>query len=230
MDKLVLDGDPPVEVLLRRSSRAKRLSLRVSQLDGRVTLTLPRFASEREATSFAREKAAWLRQHVSRFESDVTLGFGSELPYQGAMIRLEPGDGRKLRLEGDTLHVPGPEERLGARLVAFMKENARSRLTGASDHYAAELGRPFTRISIRDTRSRWGSCNSQGALMYSWRLIMAPPEVLDYVAAHEVAHLQEMNHSRAFWDVVERLYGPHAKPRRWLKENGHALHKYQFGN
>ena len=217
MDKLILEGEPPVEVLLRRSSRAKRLSLRVSQLDGRVTLTVPRFASEREALGFAREKAAWLRGHVSRFEADITPAYGVELPYEGRMIRLAAGSGRKVLLESDVLHVPGAPERLGARVAAFLKENARVRLTGASDHYAAKLGREFTRISER-------------ALMYSWRLIMAPPEVLDYVAAHEVAHLQEMNHSPAFWALVEQLYGSHTAPRRWLREHGTGLHKFRFGN
>ena len=228
MDKLILEGEPPVEVLLRRSSRAKRLSLRVSQLDGRVTLTVPRFASEREALGFAREKAAWLRGHVSRFEADITPAYGAELPYEGRMIRLAAGSGRKVLLEGDVLHVPGTPERLGARVAAFLKENARVRLTGASDHYAAKLGREFTRISLRDTRSRWGSCSSERALMYSWRLIMAPPEVLDYVAAHEVAHLQEMNHSADFWALVEQLYGSHTASRRWLREHGTGLHKFRF--
>jgi predicted metal-dependent hydrolase len=81
---------------------------------------------------------------------------------------------------------------------------------------------------MRDTRSRWGSCSSQGTLMYSWRLIMAPPEVLRYVAAHEVAHLAEMNHSPAFWQVVQTLYGAHHRERGWLREHGASLHKYRF--
>lgn len=220
--------EPQVEVRLKRSSQAKRLSLRVSQLDGRVTLTLPRHASEAEATRFIREKAAWLRRHVARFEVDVPVAHGSELPFEGQMIRVAQGTGRSVQIKAGALLVPGIPERTGARLTAFLKQAARDRLTEASDRYAEALGRPFTRISLRDTRSRWGSCSSEGALMYSWRLIMAPPAVLDYVAAHEVAHLEEMNHSPAFWAVVKELYGPHAAARGWLRENGAALHKYRF--
>ena len=221
-------GEPRVEVRLKRSSQAKRLSLRVSQLDGRVTLTLPRYASEAEATGFIREKAAWLRRHVARFEADVPVGQGSLLPLEGQMIRVVQGAGRKIVLSEDQLLIPGPPERTGARLSGFLKELARDRLTAASDAYSAALGRPFKRISIRDTRSRWGSCSSQGTLMYSWRLIMAPPEVLRYVAAHEVAHLAEMNHSPAFWQVVQDLYGSHRAERGWLREHGASLHKYRF--
>jgi len=90
------------------------------------------------------------------------------------------------------------------------------------------LGRSYARLSLRDTRSRWGSCTSDGGLMYSWRLIMAPPEVLDYVAAHEVAHLAQMNHSPAFWAEVTKIYGDYAAPRNWLRANGSTLHRYKF--
>ena len=124
--------------------------------------------------------------------------------------------------------VPGALERVGARLLGHLKQIARARLAEACDDYAERLGKPYAKISIRDTRSRWGSCTSAGTLMFSWRLIMAPPEVLDYVAAHEVAHLAEMNHSRAFWAQVERIYGDHKAPRRWLRTQGNDLHRYRF--
>ena len=99
----------------------------------------------------------------------------------------------------------------------------------ASDHYAAKIGRRVTRVTLRDTRSRWGSCTAEGALMYSWRLVMAPPEVLRYVAAHEVAHLVEMNHSHRFWAVVEGLYPDWQAQRAWLHRHGGALHSLRFG-
>ena len=94
--------------------------------------------------------------------------------------------------------------------------------------YAARLGKGYTRLTLRDTRSRWGSCTSDGGLMFSWRLIMAPPSVLDYVAAHEVAHLAQMNHSPAFWAEVTRIYGDFDPPRQWLRTHGADLHRYQF--
>ena len=105
---------------------------------------------------------------------------------------------------------------------------AQARLAAASDRHAATLGRPFTAIALRDTRSRWGSCTADGRLMYSWRLAMAPPEVLDDVAAHEVAHLAHMDHSPRFWSVVETLCPGWPAHRRWLREHGGALQGWQF--
>ncbi|MDG1999702.1 MAG: M48 family metallopeptidase, partial [Amylibacter sp.] len=97
-----------------------------------------------------------------------------------------------------------------------------------SESYAKMVGRSFSRITIRDTRSRWGSCTSDGNLMYSWRLIMAPPSVQAYVAAHEVCHLVEMNHSDAFWRQVAAIYPNYKKQREWLRHQGSHLHRYQF--
>jgi predicted metal-dependent hydrolase len=144
-------------------------------------------------------------------------------------LRIVTGNGRLVRPDGDMLLVPGAPDRVAARIAGFLKQTARDRLAASSDHYANALGRSYTRLTLRDTRSRWGSCTADGGLMYSWRLIMAPPEVLNYVAAHEVAHLAEMNHSDAFWQVVTRLYGDYRAPRRWLREKGGDLHRYRFG-
>lgn len=223
-----LPGDPPIPLLLRRSAQAKRISLRISQLDGRVTLTMPKRLAEREAMDFARSKETWIRKHLAARGDDVVVRLGSEIPLGGKSYSVQAGSGRRVQITPDGIFVPGPEARVGARLGAYLKEIARDRLAGASDDYAARLGRSYARLSLRDTRSRWGSCTSDGGLMYSWRLIMAPPEVLDYVAAHEVAHLAQMNHSPAFWAEVTRIYGDYAAPRRWLRTHGSTLHRYKF--
>lgn len=230
MTRHVLPGDPPVEVLLRRSARARRISLRVSSIDGKVTLTCPKGVREAEALGFAEEKADWLRANLSKRPEEVVVGLGVEVPIRGAMVRVVAGGGRAVTLRSDAgeVAVPGRPERAGARLLGFLKELARARLAEASDRYAAALGREYSRLTLRDTRSRWGSCSSAGGLMYSWRLIMAPDSVLDYVAAHEVAHLAEMNHSARFWAEVERLYGDHRAARQWLKAHGSSLHRHKF--
>lgn len=229
MAQHILPGTPPVELILRKSARARRISLRVSRLDGRVTLTMPPYASEREALAFAAEKADWLRRHLAARPAETRVSVGYALPVEGRMLTLQSVDhGRAPRIEGDLFLIPGLEARAATRAAAFLKLRARDRLAEASDRYATKLGRPYTSLTLRDTRSRWGSCTTEGALMYSWRLIMAPPEVLDYVAAHEVAHLAEMNHSPAFWKTVGRLYGPYAEARAWLKREGHRLHHYRF--
>ena len=228
MGQHLLPGNPPIPVALRRSARARRISLRVSSLDGRVTLTVPRGVRDSEALAFAREKEGWLRAQLARQPGQVTVGHGVEIPVEGRPLLVAPGHGRSVREEDGRLLVPGPPEECGARLRGWLRALARTRLAAAFDRYARALGRPHAGLTLRDTRSRWGSCSARGTLSYSWRLVMAPPEVLGYVAAHEVAHLEEMNHSRAFWAVVERLHGPYQDPRRWLRHNGPALHRYRF--
>ncbi|QFT61659.1 M48 family metallopeptidase [Roseivivax sp. THAF30] len=228
MGVIELSGNPPIAVTLRRSSRARRISLRLSGVDGRVTLTLPPRVPEREGMAFLREKESWLRGHLENRGEPVRIGLGAMLPIAGEPREIRPGSGRSVVLETGALLVPGPEERIAARSLGYLKTLARERLAAASDRYAAVLGKDYTRITLRDTRSRWGSCSSQGALSYSWRLILAPPEVLDYVAAHEVAHLAHMNHSRAYWDTLTQIHGDWRAPRRWLRENGGELHRYRF--
>ena len=213
---------------LKRSPRARRISLRVSAIDGQVTLTVPPGVPDRVALDFAAQKADWLRRNVARFDAAQPVAPGGVLPVEGQPFQITRGDGRRIRIEDGQLIVPGNPAQIGARLQAWLKTRARDRLSLASDHYATALGRSYTRLTLRDTRSRWGSCTSDGGLMYSWRLIMAPPEVLDYVAAHEVAHLAEMNHSPAFWAIVHRLYGDHRAARGWLRQNGAALHRHVF--
>lgn len=226
----VLAGNPPVELCLRRSPRARRISLRVSGLDGRVTLTIPRGVTEAEALAFARSRADWLRDHLAGQPDTVAVGHGSEIPVEGQFLRIVPGTGRRVQREADQLCVPGPADTAPARLEGWLKARARDRLAAASDHYAGLLGRRYSRLTLRDTRSRWGSCSSTGALSYSWRLILAPPQVLDYVAAHEVAHLAQMNHSPAFWTEVTRLMPDYQTPRGWLRREGGALHRYRFSD
>lgn len=228
MGQHFLPGSPPVAITLRKTAQARRISLRISRLDGRVTLTCPLRVSDREALAFAFEKADWLRRNLQDQPEQAAMGLGAELPFEGRMLRIVAGQGRLVRVEGDGLCVPGAAGTIPARVVGFLKQSARDRLAAASDHYAAKLGRSYARLSLRDTRSRWGSCTADGGLMYSWRLVMAPPEVLAYVAAHEVAHLAEMNHSDAFWATVTRLYGDYRAPRRWLREKGGDLHRYRF--
>jgi len=221
-----LPGHPPVPLTLRRSARARRISLRISQLDGRVTLTLPKGVPERQALEFAAEKEEWIRSHLDARQANECVGIGSVLPIEGRARRIAEGSGRSVVLTDDELTVPAASA--SRRVERFLKELARDRLAAASDHYSNSLGKSYSRLSIRDTRSRWGSCTAQGGLMYSWRLILAPPPVLQYVAAHEVAHLVEMNHSQAFWDVVRQLYGAYDEPRLWLRDQGASLHRYRF--
>ena len=223
-----LPGPPPVEITLRRSARSRRFSLRVSQLDGRVTLSMPQRAREAEAMDFARAHESWLRAALARRPAQTLVTLGDQIPVEGRLLTLTPAPGRRPKVDGESLLLPGDPAQAATRTAAWLKTLARDRLAAASDHYAAQIGRKVTRITLRDTRSRWGSCAHDGALMYSWRLIMAPPAVLTYVAAHEVAHMVEMNHSDAFWAVVTRLYPGWQAQRHWLQLNGKHLHALRF--
>lgn len=223
----VLPGDPPVEVVLKRSTRATRFSLRVSRSDGRVSLSLPLWAPEGEALAFLRDREEWLRGHLDRAPRLQRAAIGALVPICGIPREVVAGPSRAARFVEGRIEVPeGP--RAGPRIRALLGALARERLTRAVQDHSAALGRSATRITLRDPRSRWGSCSSKGDLMFSWRLIMAPPAVLDYVAAHEVAHLVEMNHSTAFWRVCARLRPDFGEQRDWLKRNGASLLAWRF--
>ena len=226
----VLPGSPPVEVHLRRSAQARRFSLRVSRLDGKVTLSMPLRAREGEALAFLKGNADWVRQTLSAMPGSLarTVQLGDAVPVEGRPLRLAAGSGRALRVEGDLLLVPGDPQAAGARVAAWLKVLARDRLASASTRYAGLVDRRYAALALRDTRSRWGSCSPDGRLMYSWRLIMAPPAVLDYVAAHEVAHLVELNHSPAYWAVVSRICPDWKAQRAWLHAEGQTLHRLRF--
>ncbi len=221
-------GNPPISVALRRSARARQLSLRVSRLDGKVSLTMPPRASECEALAFLHSREDWLRGHLSKVAGAVPVIEGVSIPFRGMPLQVIRGDVKRPHLGDDALILPRTTKAVGAKVQAILKLHARDVLADRSDHYATAVGRSYTKLSLRDTRSRWGSCSSQGVLMYSWRLIMAPPDVLDYVAAHEVAHLVEMNHSTAFWDVVAGLMPDYKVHRKWLRDHGSDLHRMQF--
>ena len=224
----VLPGDPPVAVAVRRSSLARRLSLRISGADGRATLTLPRRTPLREGLAFVAAREDWLRDHLGRIAPERVPHFGGTIPYEGVEVPLFSGTGRRAAVVSGAILVPGDEVRLPARLRALMIDTARTRVTAACDTYAALLGRPYGRITLRDPRSRWGSCSATGDLMFSWRLVMAPPFVLDSVAAHEIAHLARMDHSPAFWAVADGLCPNHAAARAWLRAEGGALHRIRL--
>lgn len=219
-------GAPPIAVVLKKSARARRFSLRISNVDGVVSLTMPLRAAKRDALAFAQAQEGWLRQHLSRQPERVQPVFGGTILLDGAEVRLLQAQGRRVLLDDTGLHVPGSQDQLAGKLRAYFKTLARDRLADSSERYARQVGRKVSRITLRDTRSRWGSCTSDGNLMYSWRLVMAPPAVQDYVAAHEVCHLVEMNHSAAYWAQVAAIYPNYEAQRQWLRDNGPRLHRF----
>ena len=228
MSDLVHIGEPPIAVRLRRSARARRFSLRISNHDGSVSLTVPKRASARAALAFVADQESWLRRHLDKRPHKVIPAFGGTIPLDGAMVPLVSGRGHGVQLRDGKLFVPEPQEAIPARLRGYFKAVARDRFAASSERCARMIGKEVRRITLRDTRSRWGSCSPDGNLMFSWRLMLAPRKVQDYVVAHEVCHLAEMNHSPAFWELVERVFPGHKMQRYWLRANGAELHRYQL--
>ena len=228
MRQAVLKSDPSVRVNLRHSPRARRISLRISELDGKVTLTVPAASDVSKALAFAEEKSGWIKKQLTRRAEPVAVRLGTAIPVEGRQVLIDPGPVRKAELQEGRLVVPQHPEMVAARVKAFLKNSARSEFAEACGRYSDRLAMRFGRITLRDTRSRWGSCSERGDLMFSWRLAMAPRHVLHYVAAHEVAHLAEMNHSPEFWAVVARLFPGYEEPRAWLRTDGRTLHRYRF--
>ncbi|WP_137388304.1 M48 family metallopeptidase [Rhodoligotrophos defluvii] len=224
--------DVTVLVKIRRNARARRMILRLAPDGDGVVLTLPPRVSEQDGLAFARRNSNWILSRLNDQAERVEFHPGQILPFRGEPHVISHGARARGLVHADysggeaRLVVHGEIAHLARRLADWLKRQAKAELAAASDRYAQAMGVRYRRLAVRDQKSRWGSCTSDGRLSYSWRLILTPPHVLDYVAAHEVAHLIEMNHSDRFWAVVA-LHCPHwREARRWLKTNGAALHRY----
>lgn len=221
-------GGHRIQVAVKRSALARRISLRIDPARGAV-LMLPVKARLAEGERFLLAHRVWLAERLARLPGPVALGEGATVPLLGVPhpVRHVPGARRGVWVEDGEILVSGLPEHVGRRTADFLKSEAKRLIAPRAQDMAARLGRKPGRITVKDTRSRWGSCSSAGDLAFSWRLVLAPEQILDYVVAHEVAHLVQMNHSPAFWAVVESLVGDHRPARRWLKINGAGLHRFQ---
>ena len=217
-----------VPLRVRRNRRARRLILRIDADTDGVVVTLPPGAGAAEALALAADKAAWIARRLRALPSRVPFADGALVPLLGVehRVRHVAGGGRPVRRQGRELVVTGAPEHLARRLGDWLRRQARRELAPRAEAMAARLGRRVLRIGVRETRSRWGSCSADGALSFCWRLVMAPEAVLDYVVAHEVAHLAERDHGPAFWSTVARLTGGAEAARAWLRRHGPALHRY----
>jgi predicted metal-dependent hydrolase len=239
-----------IPMLLRRSVRARRFSLQVSEARRGAVLTMPAYSSFAEADEFLSRHFDWLKERVAGLPEPVPFTDGAIIPLRGLahVLRFEgsvrrrrgvvwveepedakiapawPAGARVAKRRLPRLHVSGEEEHAPRRLLDWLKRQAHLDLRFRVDLHAKRLNLTPKRIFVRDQTTRWGSCSTTGALSFSWRLVLAPPFVLDYLAAHEVAHLSELNHSRRFWRLCESLCPETSVARAWLAHNGPALH------
>jgi predicted metal-dependent hydrolase len=222
-------GEPAIEIRLRRNRRARRMTLRVARAGAGPTLTLPPGVTMAKARAFLSDQEDWLRRHMAARPAGPLVGDGTVLPFGDRTLTVRAAAGRAMLHRDGVLGVPGSAEGHAIRVAAWLREEARRQCVAEVERHAARLGLRPGRVSLRDPRSRWGSCTASGDLMFSWRLVMAPAAVLDYVVAHEVAHLAELNHSPRFWAVVRRLCPEYQAARDWLRHNGASLHAHDFG-
>jgi len=220
-------------VRLRRHRQARRYTLRIQAATREVVLTMPPRGSLKEAKAFAEKHGGWIAARLERLPEAAPFAHGTNVPVRGVSHRIvhrgrvrgtvwTETDERGQRL----ICVAGDGPHLARRVSDFLHRQARRDLEAASKHYADRLDVEIKRISVRDQASRWGSCSTTGVLSFSWRLILAPPFVLHYLAAHEVAHLVEMNHSPRFWRLLKRLCPSMARAKLWLDVHGTDLHRY----
>jgi predicted metal-dependent hydrolase len=232
--EIVVDFDGEVfPVRLRRHQRARRYTLRIHSTSREVVLTMPPRGSVKQAREFALKHGGWIAARLRRLPDAAPFAHGTVLPLRGVDHRVEHrrlARGTVWIETGETiaplLCVAGQAPHIPRRLRDYLKREAKRDLEAASQAAARALGVTIERVSIRDQSSRWGSCSTTGVLSFSWRLILAPPFVLDYLAAHEVAHLIEMNHSKAFWRLVERICPDMRRAKSWLDAHGAELHRY----
>jgi predicted metal-dependent hydrolase len=226
------------KVVLKRVASARRYTLRVKNGSGEVVLTIPSRGSLAEARAFAERQGAWIGARLRRLPRAIPFEPGAVIPLRGTPHEIVHYPVRRgtvwvealqpdLFSQGElALCVAGDRAHVMRRVRDFLKREARRDLEAAVLHYTRELDLPIRAVGLRDTTSRWGSCSSEGSLNFSWRLILAPAWVLDYLAAHEVAHLAHMNHSAPFWKLTRKLCPATDRAEAWRKAHGKDLHRY----
>jgi predicted metal-dependent hydrolase len=220
-------------VRVRRHRQARRYTLRIDAASREVVLTMPPRGSVREARDFAQQHGGWIAARLKRLPEAAPFVHGIAVPLRGIPHRIVHRRGVRgtvwTEVDGNgerIMCVAGEPPHLDRRIGDFLKREARRDLEAASSRYAARLRIDIKRVSIRDQSSRWGSCSNTGVLSFSWRLILAPPHVLEYLAAHEVAHIRELNHSSRFWRLVRQLDPDYERGKAWLDAHGTDLHRY----
>ena len=225
---LLLADGRNIPIYIRQSSRARRILLQVGPYDRKVEVVLPAGVSASEGLKFARSQARWVAGRLSHICEKVPFIDGSTFPLLDQPVTIKQTDNRSaipILLKNELL-VGGQSDTISGRVRRWLCDRAAKEIKPRAIALSELLGRKPARISMRDTRTRWGSCSSAGNLNFSWRLVMAPESVLDYVVAHEVAHLRELNHGSHFWTLVDTLCEDVTNARAWLRVNGAHLHRY----
>lgn len=220
-------GDLRLPIKIKKLRTSRRLIVRYQPLQKSLSLTLPQAASIKQGLHFVNEKRGWILKQINEHSNIIYFADGEIIPVLGRNIELKHIGGRGLASEKDNiLYIHGDVEFMPRRVKDFLTGRLKSEIMILARKYTEQLGVKIKAVSLRDTSSHWGSCSYDGNLSFSWRLVFAPYEVMDYVVVHEVAHIREHNHSSAFWKLVEQLHPEFKRSRSWLKNNGKSLYLY----
>ncbi len=227
-----LQAQLPDDISVRFHDRAKRLNLRAvtGKKDYRFVLTLPKRTSLRQALDFVEKQHIWLHRLRIKTPEPQLLSAGTRISLLGQEVEILYGGDfprKRTKLEDNHLTVYGDEALIAKRVIRFLKKHAETIFKDKVAYFTEEAGCEISKIRVTDTKSRWGSCTSDGVISLSWRLLLAPEMVCDYVIAHEISHRFHMDHSPAFWHFCENLFPETKKAKKWLKTNGHTLHLWQ---
>lgn len=220
----------PIDLTVERNSRARRIRLKVGRSSHSAVLVLPYSVSLKRGLDFAQRKADWIAEQLAALPEKQIFHDGMSLSFLGreCVVHHSPAARRGVWYDRNVIWVSGQPEHLARRVRDFIKREFAVYALYQSRKTAEKVNARVQKVTVRDTTSRWGSCNRTGHLSFSWRLALAPLFVTDYVIAHEVAHLVQMNHSDAFWRVVEELSPEYEKAERWLKKNAAYLYSFSI--
>lgn len=221
-------GEELLPLVIIRHRRAKRICLRYNPGEHAVRLTLPRHTRISDGLNFLTQKSEWLIETLKEIPTKKQIKPGTVIPIMGERVRIRHDETMRgaWQLHDGMLSISGERAFFQRRMTEALKKIAKREISTLANRYAKRIDKQVNRVSVRDTRSRWGSCSSVGNLSFSWRLIFAPTEVFQYVVAHEVAHLRHMNHSAKFWEVVHQLCPDYEIARAWLRLHGKELYRF----
>ncbi|MBL4740184.1 MAG: M48 family metallopeptidase [Sneathiella sp.] len=223
---LLIEGEE-VSFRIKHVANAKRMKLRISA-SREVVLVLPKSVSVKKGLVFLEQEKPWITEQISKIQSPIAFENGAIIPLQGENYQICHVPDRRglVWVEGGKLLVAGKTEHVPRRVYDWILREGKSVISEKALTFAEEIQVEVKKIALKDQKSRWGSCSPRGNLNFSWRLLLMPETILDYVVAHEVAHLRHMNHSADFWALVQKMHPEMETSKSWLKQNGVLFHKY----
>ncbi len=217
----------PFDVKVKKTSVAKKMVLRIDVKNHCANLSVPKYCLRKQALKFLQENEVWIINTLANLPKLSKFADGDEISVFGKIYKIYHENKHKgTRFEGDLLKVGGDKVFLHRRIKDFLKKEAVDKLAEISIKTAEKIGVKIASVTVKDTKSRWGSCSTKGNINYNWRIVLAPKKVIDYLVCHEVSHLKHPNHSTAFWNMVESLCPSYKDSRNWLKTHGKELYKY----